>query len=895
MSVPTMTLFCPSRFTHVQGILHAMLCAVLVISGGCGSAVAQTAGRPSNFLPEVKIGVLANRGSSQCLAAWGLTADYLTAHVPGRRFKIVPLGYADAEPAILARQIDFIFVNSSQYVVLESQYQISQIATLKNKVDGELVSRYGSVIFCRADRRDITSLNDLRGKSFMAPDEDSFGGWQMTLRELRQKGIDPEHDFSNVHFGGNQDAVVRAVLQGDVDAGTIRTGVVEPMVVEGKIRREDFHVLSAYDGARSAEAPRLISTRSYPEWPLARLQHTPLALAEQVAEALRKMPAEAPAAQKADIAGWTYPADYGDVRECLKELQIGPFRTAPAVTLVATVRAYWPWLLGALLATAGLAMTTAMFARMNGRLAVSQKVACTELAQRRAAEQRLAAAAEALHNRGEWLNTIVNASADGMIAIDEYGMITLFNQAAERIFGWNSGEMLGHPLECLMPEEFRETHRQHLRSYFATGRPNAAIGQALELTGLRKDGQPVPLELSIAASHAAEKKLVVAVFRNISARKLHEEELRWAKEHAEENAARLRTLTSAVQQSPASVVITDLQGSIKYVNPGFTQTTGYTSEEAIGQNPRVLQSGARPREFYEQMWKTLTRGEIWRGEICNRKKTGELFWEDATIAPVSDDHGVTTHFVAVKIDVTQRKRAVEALTLAKEQAESATRAKSEFLANMSHEIRTPMTAILGYTDILADSVDRPEQQEAVQTIKRNSNHLLGLVNDILDLSKIEAGRIQVEHLRVSPLAILGDVVSLMRVRTEAKKLPLKLEYFGPIPQTIQTDPTRLRQILVNLVGNAIKFTETGGVTIAVRLVDRDTAEPKLQCAVIDTGVGMSPQQLERLFQPFRKPTPRPRGSSGGRAWGWRSANAWPSCSAATSPQAARPARGAPLR
>ena len=171
---------------------------------------------------------------------------------------------------------------------------------------------------------------------------------------------------------------------------------------------------------------------------------------------------------------------------------------------------------------------------------------------------------------------------------------------------------------------------------------------------------------------------------------------------------------------------------------------------------------------------------------------------------------------------------------------------------MSHEIRTPMTAILGYADILAESVDRPEQEEAVQTIKRNSNHLLGLVNDILDLSKIEAGKLHVEHLPVSPLAILDEVVSLMRVRADARGIPLKLEYFGPIPQTIQSDPTRLRQILVNLVGNAIKFTETGGVTIAVRLVDRDTAEPKLQCEVIDTGVGISPQNLERLFQPFQQ-------------------------------------------
>ncbi len=214
--------------------------------------------------------------------------------------------------------------------------------------------------------------------------------------------------------------------------------------------------------------------------------------------------------------------------------------------------------------------------------------------------------------------------------------------------------------------------------------------------------------------------------------------------------------------------------------------------------------------------------------------------------------GSKTGAVVVMHDITQRKQAQECLERAKQAAESATRAKSEFLANMSHEIRTPMTAILGYADILADSVDRPEQQEAIQTIQRNSDHLLVLINDILDLSKIEVGKLQVEHLPTCPLAILADVVSLMRVRALAKGLPLKLEYSGPIPQTIQIDPTRLRQILVNLVGNAIKFTEIGEVKIAVRLVDRDTAEPKLQCEVIDTGVGMSPCHLERLFQPFQQ-------------------------------------------
>ncbi len=190
------------------------------------------------------------------------------------------------------------------------------------------------------------------------------------------------------------------------------------------------------------------------------------------------------------------------------------------------------------------------------------------------------------------------------------------------------------------------------------------------------------------------------------------------------------------------------------------------------------------------------------------------------------------------------------LHAARDAAEAANRAKSEFLANMSHEIRTPMTAILGYSDILMGGVMDREQLDAAETIKQNGEHLLGIINDILDLSKIEAGRLEVEHIRCSPCQVLSEVVSLMRVRADAKNLSLQIEYDGPIPQTIQSDPTRLRQILTNLTGNAIKFTEVGKVRLVVRLLDAQSDEPKMQFEVIDSGIGMTEEQIARLYKPF---------------------------------------------
>jgi len=185
---------------------------------------------------------------------------------------------------------------------------------------------------------------------------------------------------------------------------------------------------------------------------------------------------------------------------------------------------------------------------------------------------------------------------------------------------------------------------------------------------------------------------------------------------------------------------------------------------------------------------------------------------------------------------------------------AATRAKSEFLANMSHEIRTPITAIMGFAEaiLIHGDITRapPERIEAIDAILRNSRYLLELIDDILDLSKIEAGRLEVENTVCCPVSIIADVVRLMQVRASSKRLPMVLDYRGPVPETIRTDPTRLRQILINLLGNAIKFTESGSVRLEVRLVQDQAAQPCLRFDVIDTGIGMTAKQMTRLFQPF---------------------------------------------
>lgn len=634
---------------------------------------------------------------------------------------------------------------------------------------------------------------------------------------------------------------------------------------------------------------------------------------------------------------------------------------------------------------------------------------------------------------------LVKDAPDAMLLIDRAGRIVLANDEAERLFGYTQQELVGAPVEMLVPEYLRSRHVAH-RARYLTAPVTRPMGVGLELYGVRKDGREVPVDIKLSHYPTKDGGTVMSAIRDITARKQAE--------------TQLHLQTTALEAAANGIVITDRQGIIVWVNPAVTPLTGYTAQELLGQNLRLLKSDHHDTAFFQNLWGTIITGEIWHGEMINRRKDGSLYTEEQTIAPVRDSRGQITHFIAIKQDVTarkqadadlasahtelarlyettkdlaarwealftlsrllnrsleldevfgtfaravksyvpydrlgvilpegdrlmvaysvahpplashqgqswpktndtaiewilshkasrlvrdlvteagfrdetylaqegvrsalglplvvggqvlgvffldnltteayssrdierlvpladqvaiviehsrlwgslqrhaeelrreveERKRAEAALQQAKSAAEAASRAKGEFLTMMSHEIRTPLNAVIGMTELTLDTALTTEQREFLQVVQSSSETLLTVINDILDLSRIEAGQMTIEDVGFDLREVVEGVAEILSIRAHKKGLELTCYVDPVLPLRVRGDPTRLRQVLVNLVGNAIKFTERGEVTIQVEQTRTEVpGRIGLHVSVADTGIGISSHQQARIFDPF---------------------------------------------
>ena len=415
----------------------------------------------------------------------------------------------------------------------------------------------------------------------------------------------------------------------------------------------------------------------------------------------------------------------------------------------------------------------------------------------------------------------------------EDGKIIFWNKACEIIYGYPAADAIGSNFyDLIIPEKEIAAVKTETQRMFKTGIPASSEERELK----RKNGENIHVYSSYTIiSLPNNQSEVYCIDIDLSERKMAEQQL--------------RLLSRSVEQSPVSIVITDKQGNIEYVNSAFSAITGYSREEAMGQNPRILKSDHHVNKFYKKLWDNILQGKDWKGEILNKTKSGKLIWEDVNISPVTDEYGTISHFVAIKEDITQKKKIIEELTSAKEKAEESDRLKSAFLANMSHEIRTPMNGILGFTELLSDSnFSGEEKQNFIKIIQKSGQRMLNTVNDLIDISKIETGQMSVVLTPANVKEILFSQYSFFQPEAEEKKLKFILnDQLQQSESLVSTDVVKLDSILTNLIKNALKYTDLGSVEIGCYKQNE-----KLFFYVKDTGIGIPENRQAAVFNRFEQ-------------------------------------------
>ncbi|MGD9355383.1 MAG: PAS domain S-box protein, partial [Chromatiales bacterium] len=435
----------------------------------------------------------------------------------------------------------------------------------------------------------------------------------------------------------------------------------------------------------------------------------------------------------------------------------------------------------------------------------------------------------------EKINAILESSLDAMITIDSQGKIIDYNHVAEETFGWRFEEISGKQMvDFIIPPEFREAHNRGMEHYLATGE-GPALRKRLELKAQHKEGHQFPIEIAISPIETNQGDMFTAFIRDITKQKSDETELR---------------LAAQAFKTSEAMFITDSQANILRVNNAFSRITGYDSEEVIGSNPRIFSSGLHESDFYATMWQSLVENGEWTGEIYNKRKNGEIFPEYLNISSVKDDQGEITHFIAHFVDITDQKDYEKNLRSEQARAEVANIAKGRFLATMSHEIRTPMNGLLGILDLLRHSRLDEQQQQLVRTGLESGEILLNIINDILDYSKMEAGKLQLESQTFELQDTLLHAVELLQPQAEIRGNTLGLDIHNHLPDYVSGDSSRLRQVLLNLISNAIKFTSDGEITVTACGHMQEDGQFIFECSVRDTGSGIRDDAQVTLFDEF---------------------------------------------
>ena len=441
-------------------------------------------------------------------------------------------------------------------------------------------------------------------------------------------------------------------------------------------------------------------------------------------------------------------------------------------------------------------------------------------------------AEEALHESEEKFRNIFENAQEGIFQTNINGTYISVNPAFAKMFGFDSPEELIHDSLDISKDSYYDPME---RDKFLRMMEEKGFVKGYEYEVKHKDGSKLWFyEDSRAVKDENDRIQYFEGFVvDITERKLAEE--------------KQQLQITALNAAANAIVITNSEGTIEWVNSAFTTLTGYEFDEAIGKNPsELVKSGMHDNSFYQNLWDTILAGEIWRGETINRRKNGTLYNEMQTITPLIETDGKIKYFISIKEDITERKRAEQELTIAKERAEESDKLKTAFLQNMSHEIRTPLNGIIGFSRLLnSDNLSKEDIQEFTSMITVSGERLIEIVNNVLEMSKIQTGQVKIVSEPIVINSLLSDLYDFFSHLAEEKNISLNYHNTDDFGRTIYSDEGKLHQIFSNLINNSLKFTKSGSIDFGYDIIDN-----KIRFYVKDTGIGIPEDMHDKIFERF---------------------------------------------
>ncbi|MBN2895791.1 MAG: response regulator [Campylobacterales bacterium] len=745
----------------------------------------------------IRFGVYQFKGKELTQEEYAPLLEHLNAHL-GKKVVLEVLSQEEIEEKIKAQTLDIVTTNPTHFLFVRKQHALSgAIATLITECNKKPVDKLGGVIVVRRDSP-IYNLKDLIGTTIAVPSKKNMGGFRAQAYELLKIGIDIAKQTQIMELQTTHHDVVRAVLDKKVEAGFVRSGIIESMVRDGAI---DSHHLRIINQKTHHNYPMITSTALYPEWPVFALKHTDPDDVKLFASTLFTYK---PATLQTHngIYGYTLPADYLEVEELSRALRLPPFENYGVITL----RDIWQKYRYSIVLMALLFMVTLFYYVRAQR-------------------------------RKKLFQSLVSNLGDGVYSINREGKCLFINQKALDLLGYREDEVLWVDQHLLFHYKHEDNSLYEEESCPIYRTVIDRKTRMLDEYFITKSGTLLPISLTVAPT---DNGGAIVVFRDVSEQKALYHKLQMEQDLFSQGP--VITIEWAPQE----------HWPIRYVSKNVEVILGYGPSEMIDE---AFSYGdlIHPDDFERvsrEVEEKIRRHDVaFEQSYRLRKKDGSYRWfYDFTRLVWVNEQLVSIH--GYMFDQTQLKQVQEEIILAKEEAEKASRTKSNFLANMSHEIRTPMNAIIGLSQLLLQGDLKPKERDFIDKINSSSKMLLGIINDILDYSKMEAGKMELEAKPVELENVLEQLRTLFVQLATKKELELYFKIDPEVPWTIIADELRINQILTNLLSNALKFTQSGNITLSISLLRKSESNATLYFSISDTGIGMSEVQIAKLFEPF---------------------------------------------